>query len=427
MEIQVENKPKSTVELTISVKPDEYNSHLVNTAKRLSSKVKIDGFRAGNVPYDIMVKKVGETEILNESLNDIITETFVKAIEEKKLDTIGQPEIKITKIAPGNDLEYKAIVILIPNIELPDLDTIEIKKENLKIENSEIDHTIAHLAKSRAKQTLVDAVAAKKHLVKLDYNISIAGVPQEGGQQKDFEAHLGDSHMVPGFEENIIGTKAGTTKKFDVKFPADYFQKNFAGKTATFDVKISGVYELDIPEINDELASSLGNFKNVDELKKQIEDNIKAEKETELNKKTETDMLHKIIEKTKFEDIPDKMIENEINAIVHEIESDLAMKGLKMETWLENMKKTMDQFKADLQPQAITRVKSALIVRAVAHKENIKVDKKEVASEIEKLTKAYKDNPEIEKQINNPSYQAHLENVLNGQKVMNWLKKKIVK
>ena len=426
MQIQLNTLPKSQAELIIEITPQEYQPHLEAAAKKLSQRIKIDGFRPGNVPYNIMAQKMGEGEIMNEALDEIISRTFVKAIVEKKLDTLDQPKIDIIKMAPGNNLVYKATVILLPNVELPDLNSIKIKKDQIKIEDKEIDHALEHLAKSRATEELVDRAAQKTDLVKLDYNIAIAGVPQDGGQQKNFGVYLGDSHMVPGFEENIIGLKMNDAKKFDIKFPADYFQKNFAGKNAAFDVKVKGVYKLNIPSLDDDFARSLGKFKNLSELKEQIKKNILAEKTAEHDKKLENEMFNKIIEKTKFDDLPDKIIANEVEAIVNELTSDLAVKGLKIESWLANIKKTMDEFKHDLHPQAEVRVKSALIIRAVAHQENIKVNDSEVAAEIKKLKKTYQNNPEIEKQLQSPAYKAQLANILNGQKVVAWLKKKIV-
>ena len=426
MQIQLNTLPKSQAELIIEITPQEYQPHLEAAAKKLSQRIKIDGFRPGNVPYNIMAQKMGEGEIMNEALDEIISRTFVKAIVEKKLDTLDQPKIDIIKMAPGNNLVYKATVILLPNVELPDLNSIKIKKDQIKIEDKETDHTLEHLAKSRATEELVDRAAQKTDLVKLDYNIAIAGVPQDGGQQKNFGVYLGDSHMVPGFEENIIGLKMNDAKKFDIKFPADYFQKNFAGKNAAFDVKVKGVYKLNIPSLDDDFARSLGKFKNLSELKEQIKKNILAEKTAEHDKKLENEMFNKIIEKTKFDDLPDKIIANEVEAIVNELTSDLAVKGLKIESWLANIKKTMDEFKHDLHPQAEVRVKSALIIRAVAHQENIKVNDSEVAAEIKKLKKTYQNNPEIEKQLQSPAYKAQLANILNGQKVVAWLKKKIV-
>ena len=171
MQIQLNTLPKSQAELIIEITPQEYQPHLEAAAKKLSQRIKIDGFRPGNVPYNIMVQKMGEGEIMNEALDEIISHTFVKAIIEKKLDTLDQPKIEITKMAPGNNLVYKATVILLPKVELPDLNLIKIEKDQIKIGDIEIDHALEHLAKSRAAEELVERAAQKTDMVKLDYNI----------------------------------------------------------------------------------------------------------------------------------------------------------------------------------------------------------------------------------------------------------------
>ena len=427
MNIQINTLPNSTVELTLEIEPPEYQPFLERAATQISTDTKINGFRPGSAPYHIIKQKFGEAEILKQALNDIISHTFIKAIQEKKLDTIGQPEINVTKIAPGNNLVYKARVIIIPEIKLADLDSITLKKIEVEVKDKEIDHTLKHLAQTRATQTLVEQPTQDKNLVKLDYDISINNVPQENGQQKDFEVYLGEKHMVPGFEEHIIGLKAGETKKFDIKFPDDYFQKNLADKTCTFNVKIKEVYKLNIPKINDEFAKQLGKFKNLDELKKQIKQNILLEKENKHNKELEQDILKKIIDKSEFNQLPDKIIDNEIESILHELEHDLATKGLKLESWLDNMKKNLEQFKKDLRPQAEVRAKSALVIRQVSQKEKIKVDEKEIDDQIKQLSEIYKNDKETLNQLKSPAYRNYLANLMTNQKTMDWLKKKIVK
>lgn len=427
MDIQFKSLPASEIEFTIRITPGEYQPFLERAATHIAKEHKIEGFRPGSAPYNIIKQKFGEAEIINHALSDIITHTLSDALKQKELYTLGQPEINITKIAPGNDLVYTAKLTLIPDVKLPDLNSISLTKKEITIEDKELNHTLDHLARSRAAETLIDSPAENKNLVKMDYSISINNVPQEDGQQKDFAAYLGESHMVPGFEEQIIGLKSGDTKKFDIKFPADYFKKNFAGKTCTFDVKINGVYKLDIPKLDDDFAKSLGQFKTLAELKQQIKQNIQQEKEIKQTRELEQDMLKKIIDKTEFDKLPDKIIDSEIENIIHELEHDLSSKGLKMETWLSNMQKTLEQFKKDLRPQAELRAKSALIIRAVTQQEKIKVDNKELDNQINQLFQMYKDSKETLNQLKSAQYRNYLANTLTGQKAMDWLKKKIIK
>ena len=427
MQISLNQLPKSTLELTITVSPVDYMPFLEKSAANISKDTKIPGFRPGSAPYDVVKQKFGEQELLNHALNDIITHTLTQAIQQEKIDTFGQPEINITKMAPGNDLIYTAKFMTLPEVKLADLNSISLKKTSVKIEDKEIDKTLAQIAKSRSTEKLVGQPAKDNSLVKMDYNILIDNVPQEQGQQKDFAAYLGEKHMVPGFEQQIIGLKTNDTKKFDIKFPDDYFQKNFAGKTCTFDVKIKGVYQLTTPKIDDEFAKSLGQFKNLTEFTKQIKDNLHQEKDMKNNRQLEQDLLKKVIEKSHFAELPDKMIDNEVDGMLHELEHDLANKGLKMENWLTNMKKTLDQFKKDLRPQAAIRAKSALIIKQITKQENIKVAAKELDTQIKQLQETYKDNPEALDQLKSEAYRNYVANVISGQKVMDWLKKKIIK
>ncbi len=427
MKIQTKKLPKSTIELTIEVEPKEYESFLKTSASELSKNIKIEGFRPGKAPYKMIEKKVGAQEILNHAVNKIVSKTFADAVNKEKLDVLNQPQIEVKKLAPNNNIVYTAKVSLMPQVTVGDINSIKITKEKITVDEKEVNHLLEHLAKSKSKEKLVNRPAKDKDLVKLDYNISIGGVPQEDGQQKNFAAYLGEKHMVPGFEEAIIGLSKDEQKKFDVKFPDDYFQKNFAGKTCQFDVTINGVYEIEIPKLDDNFAKSLGQFKNLEELKTQIKNNVINEKTAEQNKKIEKEIFEKLIKLSTIEDIPEQIIDSEVHNLIHEIEADLAQRGLDIKTWLTNIKKSMEEFTKDLRPQAITRVKSALLIKQIAQQEKISIKDEEVDAEIKKLKEIYKNSPESLAQIEQPAYKHHLSNIMAGQKVVDWLKSKIVK
>ncbi|NMC51929.1 trigger factor [Candidatus Kuenenbacteria bacterium] len=427
MQKDIKTLPGGETQITLELSPDEYQGFLAPAAKKISEKNQVSGFRPGLAPYDIIKQKFGEAAILEEALSEIITHTFVKVVTEEKLETVGSPEITIKKMAPGDSLIYEAKISILPKVTLPDLSTIKISRPTINIKDDEIKKLLLGLAKSRAVEILENRPANENDLVKLDYQISVAGVPQENATQKNSSVFLGEHHMVPGFEEQIIGLSAGDHKKFNITFPKDYFQKHFAGKECEFSVSINGVYKLEIPELNDEFAKSLGHFHNLGELEKQIRENLQNEKENEVNRQLENDLLKNIIEKTSFEIIPEKLIANEIHLMSHELEDDLAVRGLDLHTWLSNMNKTEEAFEKDLRPGAELRVKSILIIRDIAQKENITTDKKEIDEEIQKITGLYQDNQENLEQINSPAYRDYLSQSLTSQKVIAWLKEKIVK
>jgi trigger factor len=418
---------KSQQLLTIELIPPEYEPYLQKGAAKIARDVKLPGFRPGNIPYDVIKQKFGEAEIIKEALPDIITATYYQALKEKKIETIGQPEINVIKMAPGNNLIYSAKVAYLPIINLPDITNLQITAKKITVTDQEIDTAIKNLHRSRAKDQLVSRAARNQDLIKLDCNISLLGVPQENGQQKNIEVYLGENHMIPGFEKELIGLKADDTKKFSLKFPDDYFQKNFAGKTCDFEVKINGIYELIYPPINDDFAQTLGHFASLAELKNKLRENLTAEKKYHEDLKVEKDLFNKLITLTTFPPLPEVLINHELEQILHEFEHDLINRGLQLETWLKNIQKSLDEFKQDLQPEALKRAHITLLLRTVAINNKIEVTDQELNDELTKTKQSLSSNTETAKQINSSAYRTYLKNILTTKKAVNWLKEKIIK
>lgn len=427
MRIQVQALPHSETLLTLEVPPAEYQKFLLAAAQKISTKIKMDGFRPGYVPYNIVKQRVGEGEILNEALSEIISRTFTEAVLKEKINALGSPEITIKKMTPGDHLVYEAKVSVLPELTLPDLASLSLKKPPVNIEEKEVDKILARLTKSRAAEILEMRPAQKNDLVKLDYQISIANIPQENASQKNFSVFLGEAHMVPGFEEQIVGLQAGETKKFNLAFPKDYFQKNFANKNCEFTVTVNAVYRLDIPKPDDDFAKSVGNFQNIETLKKYLKENLAAEKQIEANRQLENELLKTIINKTNFPELPGKLIDNEVHLMIHELEHDLAGRGLALSTWLANLNKKEEALKKDLRPQAELRAKSILLLRALAKKERISAAENEIDDEVKNIIDLYQDNEEFLTQVKSSDYRYYLAQTLTNKKVINWLKEKIIK
>ena len=427
MQIKVQMLPRAEALLTLEIQPDEYQKFMLAATQKMSTKTKIDGFRPGYAPYNIVKQRVGEGEILNEALSEIISRTFAEAILKEKINTLGSPEITIKKMTPGDNLIYEARVSVLPEITPPNLVSLSLKKSTINIEEKEVDKILERLAKSRATEILETRPAENNDLVKLDYQISIAGVPQENGSQKNFPVFLGEEHMIPGFEKQIIGMVAGETKKFDTAFPKEYFQNNFANKNCEFTVTVNAVYRLEIPKPNDDFAKTIGDFQNIEDLRKHLKENLTAEKQIESNRQLENELLKTIIDKTGFPELPEKLMANEVHLMIHELERDLANRGLDLATWLTNLNKTEAGLKKDLRPQAEVRAKSILLLRALAKKENISVSENEIDDEVKNITNLYQDNKKFLAQVKSSDYRYYLAQTLTNKKVIDWLKEKIVK
>lgn len=426
MKIDKKEISKNQLELTIEVSLEEIKPHLEKTAKRLAQKSAIPGFRPGFAPYELIKTRFGEMTIWQEALESVISQTFYQATQEHKLTTIGQPDIKVEKLAPGNPIVYIATVSLLPEIILGDWKKAEVKKNEIKVEEKDLDKTFKQLQNMQVKESIVARVANTNDKVELDFEVSIDKVLIEGGKSHKYPIILGEGQMIPGFEEKIIGTKAGDDLEFDLKFPEKYFQNNLAGKEAHFKVKILNVYERKLPELNDEFAKNIG-FDNLAALKKQLTENISREKQEKEDQRLEREAIEAVIKASTIEDLPKNLIHSELHRMIHELEHNIKAQGLDFVGYLKSINKTTDDLEKDFEPQAIDRIKASLALKKIAEIENIKVDEKEVETEIAAQITKHAANPEALKDIKTPNYRQYIFNFLTNQKIVKFIMDTIVK
>jgi len=235
------------------------------------------------------------------------------------------------------------------------------------------------------------------------------------------EIQLGDGSFVPGFEERIIGMKEGETREFTLTFPKEYHQKDMAGKPVEFKVKVNSVFEIEKPELNDKFAKTIGKFEKLDDLKKQIEENIKREKRDKEHQRWELSMIDEIIAKSTFGELPQMMIDAELDKMMHELEHNVTEQGMKFDDYLTSIKKSTDDLKKEFEPRAEKRVKAALIMRKIVKEEKITVDDKEIDSEVNIGKERYKEDKDVLKKIDSDEYRDYLRTVLSGKKVFKLL------
>lgn len=416
MKVDKKDLPKKQIELTVELTPEEVKPYLDKAAEKISQDVEIPGFRKGKVPFDVLKKNVGEATIYEEAFYHIVNKTLPQIIVDEKIDFIGQPKVDAEKIAPGNPLVYKAIVTLMPDVKLGDYKTLKAKKNEVKPDEEKLKATFEDLKKMQAKEKVVLREAKDGDKAEIDFEIKMAGVAIEGGTGKNTPVIIGEKKFIPGFEEALLGMKAGDEKDFKVTFPKDYFQKNLAGKEHDAHVKVHNVYERSLPEIDDEFAKAL-NFKTADELKKKVEENIKAEVQQKEDERFELAILEEIMDKSEFDEFSDDLINAEVDKMVHELKHQVEDTGGKFEDYLKNIKKSEDEVREGFKPKAEKRLKTALVSREVAKAENIKVEDKEIDAELEKIKQMYGQMPEMQKQFEAPEYRNYVGNMLTNRKV----------
>lgn len=418
MKVTKKDLEKSQIELTVELSVKEFEPYIQKGADKVSKEVKIDGFRTGKVPYDVLKQKVGEMAILEESARIAINKTLEEAIKKNvKGQPVGQPRVDITKIAPDNPLEYKVIIAIIPSVELGEYKDLKVKKKKTKIEETEIEKTLEHLREMRVKEALVDRAVEDKDKVTIDLQMFLDKVPVEGGQSVGVAIIIGKDYIVPGFDKQLIGAKKGETKEFSLPYPKEHHMKNLAGKMVDFKITVKEVYTRELPELDDDFAKSF-NLKKLEELKDDIKKNMESQKDNENKRTAEREMLENIIGKSKFGDIPEILISHESDTMMAELEQGIAQQGGKFEDYLASIGKNRDEMALEMLPEATKRVKISLVIRAIAEAEKIEATEKDLQKNIDAMREQYKDNADIVKRFETPEYKAYAQNVLTSQKVV---------
>lgn len=426
MKVTIQKQPKSQVELTIEVTPEELDRYLDQAASHLSKDLNIPGFRPGKAPKNLVEQKVGVFKVYEEATNLALPKTYIKALLDNDIEAIGPPQIKLEKLAPGNPLVYKAQVAVLPAIDLPDYKKIKIKKREIKVRDQQIETLLKELQRSRAKIRTVKREAQKGDRVEIDFKTYLGNkIPVEGGESKNHPLTLGQGNFVPGFEDKLLGMKEGEEKKFTLRFPKEYHQKHLADKEVDFEVKMNLVQEVELPEINNQFVQSLGKFKDLKALKDQLRQNLEQEMKAKEKSRVEMEIMDKILQQCEIE-IPQILLEAELNKMIQELKGMVETQGGKFENYLKSIKKTEEELKKQFKEQAEKRVKIALILRTIAKKENVKISDQEIEEEKQKTLKAYQWNKEIMKKIQTDDYKGYIRGLIRNRKVFELLRKSTV-
>ncbi len=433
MQISKQFLPKSVIEITFELSVEELQPYLEDAATEMSNSKPIAGFRPGKVPFAIAKQQYGELAILQAAVSTIIGQTYYDYIEKEKVETVEQPKIDVVKIAPGNPFIYKATAAILPKVELAEYTTLKTKPmEKVEAKPEEIEKIISDIQNMRAKEVSVDRPAEMKDKVDIDFETFVDQVAIPGGKSEKYPLVLGTKQFIPGFEEAIVGVKAGESKEFELNFPKDYKEEKLAGKKALFKVKLNQVFKLELPEVTDEFAKTLG-LKTVADLKSNLQHNLEHEK---LHKEQETkdlEMLNLLIDKTKFEDLPEALITNETHKMMNELKGNVEHQGLNFTDYLNHLKKKEADLMLDFTPDAVKRVKTSIIIREVAKKENLMATLDEVKLERMNTLARYSMNPqladrmkEIEENINHEDSTSHFEDIVTNHKVVDFLRKTMI-
>lgn len=423
MQVIVAKQPKSQVKLTVELTVEQMQPYLERAAEKLSAQHHIEGFRPGKASLGIVVQKIGAQHVWEEAAELAVRKTFVQAITDHQLKSIGQPHVSVVKLAADNPFIYTAHVAVLPEVTLGEYKKYSTKLVTAKVEPAKIDQAIEDLRAMFATEAQVDRPAVLSDKVEVDFTVTVDKVPLENGSSKQHPVMLGSKNFIPGFEEKIVGMKKDDQKTFELQFPKEYHNTHVAGKTAEFSVTVRQVFAVTKPEMNDDFAKQAGTFDNLATLRTQVEKNLQQEAQQTEDGKFERALLDELIKRTKFSEIPDLLIESELAKMIHELQEEVTKQGsIKWADYLAGIKKTEDELKKEFRPQAERRVKSALIIRTIAELEKVTVGDKEVEAEVQATLKIYDHNPDLRARIDTPDYRDYVRGLMINRKVIEMMK-----
>lgn len=393
MSIEVEKLPKSKVKITLTLPKEEFLPYLDRAAKELSKEVDIPGFRQGKAPRKIIEEKLGKEKVLEKAIDIALNEKFKEIVEKEKMQVIGAPqaEVDFEKFNKTGDFSAKIEVSILPKPKMPDWRKIvkEEKIKKVKVEEKEVDDSLLWLQKSRAKKIRKFKKAEKGDEVLIDYEIRRGGVLVENGILTDQKVIIGENRLLPDFEKELIGMEEGEEKSFSIVCPENFWKKELRGKPLDFKVKMKEVFKVELPELNDEFAKSLGKFENIEKLKESIKEGILMEKEEEEERKWQAKVFDKIAKLAEVE-VPEVLIFEQRDRMIDDLKNTIEGEmGLQFSDYLSQIKKTEEELKKDFLPEAEKRVKVYLCLYEIAKEEGIEVKEEEVKKEMEIILQKY--------------------------------------
>ncbi len=386
---QEKTENKNELKLTFTVPASRFEEAIMDVFKKSAKYFNIPGFRKGKAPFKIVERYYGDNIFYEDAFNELAPVVYDEEINENKIEVASRPQIDVVQMEKGKDLIFTAIVATKPEVKLGKYKEIPLKKIEYKVTEEDIDHEINHMAEHNSRIVTVDNREVKdKDIVTIDFEGFVDGKAFEGGKAENHELTIGSKTFIPGFEDQIIGMKIGEEKDIKVTFPKDYFSKDLAGKEATFHVVLHAIKEKQMPTIDDEFAKDVSEFDTLEELKNSIKEKMQKENEERAKHETEDAAIEEVCKNTNIE-IPEGMIELEIDNIMQNLDQRLSYQGINLEQYLKMMSKTEADFRKDYKEQAEKNVKTRLVLEQIVKDEKIKEDEKYIKEKIEEMAKQY--------------------------------------
>ncbi len=389
MKVSAEKIDAHKMVLELEVPQSEVAKAVDKAYHKLAAKVNIPGFRKGKVPRKVLEMRLGKTALLDEAFELLATPAYMKALEEQDLEPVTRPEIEVVTFEEDKPLVFKATFVVKPVIELGEYKGLKVEKPAVTVAPEEVDKQIENLRMRHAKMVVAEGAAlAKGDFAIIDFEGFIDGVPFKGGEGKGYPLEIGSGSFIPGFEDQLLGAKAGEERVVKVDFPAEYMAPELAGKSAEFKVKVNDVKRREIPAVDAEFVKEVSDFDSVEELKADIENNLKKAAENKADREYRGNVIKAAVNNCTV-DLPEEVIENEIDSMLREMDVNLQNRGMSLAKYMEATKTDFAMLRANYREPAVESVKTDLMLEAIAKAENIEVTGEDMEKEVAAMAASY--------------------------------------
>ena len=374
-----EKKEKSTVELVIEVSAEEFDAAVEKAYRKNKGSISVPGFRKGKAPRKIIEKMYGAGVFYEEAVDEVYPTAYAQAVEQQGLDVVGYPSVEIVSVGPEG-MTFKAVVPVKPEVKLGEYKGLTAPKAEVEVSEKDLDRELAPLVERASRMVSVDRESKLGDTVVIDFDGSIDGVRFDGGQGSNYDLELGSHTFVPGFEDGVVGMKAGDEKDIDITFPKEYTPE-LANKAAVFKVKVHEVKEKVTPAIDDEFAKDVSEFETLEELKKDLGDKLRERRQAEADSDYENALMEQVCNNMEVE-IPDAMVDYRTEEMVNNFARRISSQGVPFEDYMKYMGADMNTMMAQMRPSALASIKTDLALDAIIAAEGLEATDEEADEEI---------------------------------------------
>lgn len=410
MEKKINKLEHCHTEVEVKVDTEAWKKAQEKSFEKLAKEVTVKGFRKGNAPLNLVKDKVDPMKVMDDAINAVLPEIYTSILKEDGIVPFARPDVQVTKVS-DTELELKFVLVTAPEVKLGQYKGLKVGKEKVEVTDKDVEAELVKVQENSAMLMVKEGPAELGDTVVMDFVGSVDGKEFEGGSATNYELELGSHSFVPGFEEQLVGVKAGESKNVNIKFPENYVE-NLKGKDAVFAVTVHEVKEKKLPELNDELVKDLKieGVETVEQLKVQKRDQLTLEKERKARNEYMGKLLSEIAKNSTIE-IPEEIINNQAESMKKDAENRMAQSGLKLDQYLQIIGQTEEQFMANLKEQATKDATNYFIIDEISKAENITVSDEDLEFEFAKMADQYKMKVEDVKKALAPQLEEFRNNV----------------